>query len=260
MSDSLTPIIVLAHGSRHPAADEAVRSVAFSTQTLSHRPTFAAHLDFSPATLENVAHMVKASGHEAAVVVPLLFTKAFHMRYDVPAALERASRSAGIRLYLADGLGTGEDMAELLAQAHRDASAGARELVLYSVGSTVPGANTAVADLAARVASRLGIPRCRAVHATGKGEGRGPRAVLDERGRPLCDRYILPLFVSPATLWDKLTAFGPWAGDPLGDAVAPIVLSRAEAARATSVCTQTTCSDFPRSASAHSQARSLISL
>ena len=109
------PIICLAHGSRHPQADKAVFEIAERISTSTEVPAFAAFLDFHPATLTTVAHRVAAEGYTEAVVVPLLFTRAFHARHDVPAAIAEAaqsihatlSASAGLTLHLADGLGTG---------------------------------------------------------------------------------------------------------------------------------------------------------
>lgn len=144
------PIIVLAHGSRHPQADRAVASIAAETARLTGRAVYAAYLDFSPLTLQNVASLIAVQGYRCAVVVPLLFTRAFHMRYDVPEALADAERNTGLKLHLTEGLGTGEDMADIVAEMNRAAlrDSGADTFVLYSVGSTIPGANGAIEELA----------------------------------------------------------------------------------------------------------------
>lgn len=226
--NSLVPIIVLAHGSRHPRADGAVSSIARATAKLTGRDVHAAHLDFSPLTLGTVAHLVAAQGHAEAVVVPLLFTRAFHMRYDVPEALAEAEEQTGLTLHLADGLGTGDDMAEVVAEANREAvrSSGADTLVLYSVGSTVPGANEAIVELARGVAKRLGVNAARAAHATGKGGGADTALELaGESG------FVAPLFVCPGTLWDlfvERAGDSVGCGEPLVRAVAPLVAARAD--------------------------------
>ena len=229
MSSSSVPIIVLAHGSRHPRADGAISLIADATSALSGVDVYAAHLDFSPATLTNVVQLLAAKGHREAVVVPLLFTKAFHARHDVPEALQEAQEATGVHLHLADGLGSGEDMAQVVARANRTVARGAERLVLYSVGSSMPEANRAVADLARRVGEILQLPDAVAVHATGKGEGTGPQASLDAAGE---SGVIVPLFVAPGTLWDAVVEHvslygGPRLGGPLVTAVAPLVLKRA---------------------------------
>lgn len=246
------PIICLAHGSRHPQADQAVFEIAERISASTGLPAFAAFLNFHPATLTTVAHRVVAAGYTEAVVVPLLFTQAFHARYDVPAAIAEAvesidaTSSAGLTLHLTDGLGTGADMEELVADftaqylagsvATDSASASAAnatdsssidKLALYSVGSSQPGANEAVAEFAGRVGARLNMRSTRAFVATGDNPGRDTEALLefaDER------TVTVPLFVSPGLLWDKAKIRmpnGQKCTRHLGDAVAPVVINRA---------------------------------
>ena len=246
------PIICLAHGSRHPQADQAVFEIAERISESTGLPAFAAFLDFHPATLTTVAHRVVAASYTEAVVVPLLFTQAFHARYDVPAAIAEAvesidaTSSAGLTLHLTDGLGTGADMEELVADftaqylagsvATDSASASAAnatdsssidKLALYSVGSSQPGANEAVAEFAGRVGARLNMRSTRAFVATGDNPGRDTEALLefaDER------TVTVPLFVSPGLLWDKAKIRMPNGRKctrHLGDAVAPVVINRA---------------------------------
>lgn len=257
------PIICLAHGSRHPQADQAVFEIAERISESTGLPAFAAFLDFHPATLTTVAHRVVAAGYSEAVVVPLLFTQAFHARYDVPAAIAEAvesidaTSSAGLTLHLTDGLGIGADMEELVADftaqyldevpaiagtaSAENADAANAEnadtanavdssvdkLALYSVGSSQPGANEAVAEFAGRVGARLNMRSTRAFVATGDNPGRDTEALLefaDER------TVTVPLFVSPGLLWDKAKIRMPNGRKctrHLGDAVAPVVINRA---------------------------------
>ncbi len=249
------PIICLAHGSRHPQADQAVFEIAERISESTGLPAFAAFLDFHPATLTTVAHRVVAAGYTEAVVVPLLFTQAFHARYDVPAAIAEAvesidaTSSAGLTLHLTDGLGTGADMEELVADftaqylaeapaiagtasaenadAANAADSSINKLALYSVGSSQPGANEAVAEFAGRVGARLNMRSTRAFVATGDNPGRDTEALLefaDER------TVTVPLFVSPGLLWDKAKIRMPNGRKctrHLGDAIAPVVINRA---------------------------------
>ncbi|WP_296107804.1 CbiX/SirB N-terminal domain-containing protein [uncultured Corynebacterium sp.] len=253
------PIICLAHGSRHPQADQAVFEIAERISASTGLPAFAAFLDFHPATLTTVAHRVVAAGYTEAVVVPLLFTQAFHARYDVPAAIAEAvefidaTLSAGLTLHLTDGLGIGADMEELVADftaqylaevpvmvgtasaenaenadaANAAVSSSIDKLALYSVGSSQPGANEAVAEFAGRVGARLNMRSTRAFVATGNNPGRDTEALLefaDER------TVTVPLFVSPGLLWDKAKIRmpnGQKCTRHLGGAVAPVVINRA---------------------------------
>ena len=260
------PIICLAHGSRHPQADQAVFEIAERISASTGLPAFAAFLDFHPATLTTVAHRVVAAGYSEAVVVPLLFTQAFHARFDVPAAFAEAvesidaTSSAGLTLHLTEGLGTGADMEELVADftaqylaeapaiagtasaenaenadvansasasAANAADSSINKLALYSVGSSQPGANEAVAEFAGRVGARLNMRSTRAFVATGDNPGRDTEALLefaDER------TVTVPLFVSPGLLWDKAKIRMPNGRKctrHLGDAIAPVVINRA---------------------------------
>lgn len=256
------PIICLAHGSRHPQADQAVFEITERISASTGLPAFAAFLDFHPATLTTVAHRVVAAGYTEAVVVPLLFTQAFHARYDVPTAIAEAvesidaTSSAGLTLHLTDGLGIGADMEELVADftaqylaevpvmagtasaenaenaenadaANAAVSSSIDKLALYSVGSSQPGANEAVAEFAGRVGARLNMRSTRAFVATGNNPGRDTEALLefaDER------TVTVPLFVSPGLLWDKAKIRMPNGQKytrHLGDAVAPVVINRA---------------------------------
>jgi sirohydrochlorin ferrochelatase len=215
-------LICLAHGSRHPRADAAVAAVAAAAGGIP------AYLDFSPLTWTTVSHLLAARGERAATVVPLLFTRAFHLRHDVPAAIDAAQRETGVRLHLAGGIGTGDDLAGVLAGTVADAAAraGAPEFILYSVGSGDPRANAAVADLTARVAARTGLPGQHLVATGPRGGAARLRAAVGDR-RPL----VQPLFIAPGTLWDAavdaLTGTAAVPGVPLGTAVAPLVTARA---------------------------------
>lgn len=234
------PVICLAHGSRHPASDAAVVDIADAVAGLTGGVVRAAYLDFSPSTLTTVTRVLAAEGHREAVIVPLLFTTAFHMTTDVPEAIAEATAETGMDLHLAGGVGTGEDLAELLA-VRIAARHTAASLVLYSVGSSVAGANDTVAALAQDVGRRLGVPAHARV-ATG-GPSTGPDALAScvedagtggtaGTGNPVA---VEPLFICPGRLWDiAVDRLGELdvpvsLGEPLGTAVAPLVVSRINA-------------------------------
>ncbi|MDH2456452.1 sirohydrochlorin chelatase [Corynebacterium bovis] len=244
-----TPVICLAHGSRHPLADGVVGDIARGLTAAGGPPAAEAFLDFSPRTPLNAARMLAAAGHDRAVVVPLLFTSAFHMTEDVPAAVRDMARGTGMDVRCAAGLGTGPDLARLLAGVARGLAAGEPggvrpgAVVLYSVGSTRPGANAAVGRLARAVGAELGVAGS-AVVATGTPAARlrgevGPVALVDRVRRSAAPTVVLPLFVAPGTLWDRavealdaLPAAGVpvLTGAPLGTRVVPLVRERAAAA------------------------------
>ena len=55
---------------------------------------------------------------QRAVVVPLLFTEAYHATVDVPETVRDVAESLPLELVVADILGTGDDVAQLLAPKH----------------------------------------------------------------------------------------------------------------------------------------------
>ncbi|WP_295643890.1 sirohydrochlorin chelatase [uncultured Corynebacterium sp.] len=235
-------IICLSHGSRHPEADACVAEIARAAADLGHCPVYFAHLDFSPSTLTNVAHLVVASGAQQAIVVPLLFTDAFHMRHDVPAAISEAEQASGLQLTLAKGIGTGDDLADILAAHTRShvvtpLSTDAK-VVLYSVGSSTPGANESVARLATALATRLQLNPDNVTAVPATGEHGGPGVVYEKQ-----PDVVVPLFFSPATLLDRLHHYlenrmpqGACMQVPhLGTAIAPLVLARAHQAQLVTV-------------------------
>lgn len=224
------PVIVLAHGSRRRGAEDVVHAIA---REVGAR---AAFLDFSEFTLDAVVSELRAVGHRRAVVMPLLFTSAFHLRKDVPVAIAEAERNHGVALRATEPIGLGADVAELLvahwrkAHGHRAAADSVGDAVVYAVGSSVPRANEAVADLAAGVGHVLGIP-ARAIFATGGGISMAEhREELGQRDRAqTAPTAVLPLFFAPGLLLDKaVNVPGTIVSGPLGTAIAPLVAARVE--------------------------------
>lgn len=207
----MLPLILLSHGSRHTDAqagiDALVRAVAGELGCVVED----AHLDFSERTLRAVAKR-----HSRAVVVPLLFSSGYHARADVPAEVAAAQEETGGELILADTLGVGEDVAQLLA---RDVPEG-KDLVLYPVGSSRMQARAdyvALQDTLARITGR--IPQV--IPATGEGSG---LAQLGDRSV-----HVMPLFVTDGLLLDKARAAlneSSTISAPLTAALAPVVSSR----------------------------------
>jgi len=188
-----------------------------------------AYLDLAQPDLESVARELAGSGHAEAVVVPLLFTSAFHATVDAPDAVRRAAVASGLDLSIADILGTGDDIAELLSGRLAEAAVPADcSVLLFAVGSSNADANQSVIDLAARLsAGRPGEVRA----AFGTTDPR-PASVLDGLPEPIA---VLPLFLADGLLLDPLRALSVERGwtmiEPLGDRAAAIVLRRYDGAR-----------------------------
>ncbi|MDK8546720.1 sirohydrochlorin chelatase [Corynebacterium pseudodiphtheriticum] len=153
----MTALITLSHGSRHPQAVGLIDELSAAAANSAGLEGYSSHLEFNEPDLRTAVAEAIADGHEHMVIVPLLFTRGFHQKVDVPeqlAAVRQQAQRAGADVELADGLGTGLAMEELLSRViARDAPAGAH-VVLVSVGSSDHAANASVDKLARRVAAR----------------------------------------------------------------------------------------------------------
>lgn len=197
----MTALITLSHGSRHPQAEPGVRLLTAAAGQLAGVDALAAHLEFDEPSLADAAVLAAARGHDDAVVVPLLFTRAFHARHDVPEALARARAATGLDLKLAEGLGTGPEVAAVLAgRLAADAPEGAH-VVLYPAGTSDPEGVAALADLGDLLASSSGRG-VTVVPATGPVN---PGAGLVEVATAHDSVHILPLFVTEGLLLDRIT-------------------------------------------------------
>ena len=218
-------------------------------------PAAYAYLDLAGPDLDTAAAALAEAGHRRAVVVPLLFTAAFHATIDVPQAVRAASQSSGVELQVADILGTGDDITDLLAASLADAEVpGESSVLLYGVGSSNPGANAAVADLAARlegIRARAGVQGGRppSVNTARAGVQVGrplpvtnpagpvraafatcaprPAEMIDQLSEPVA---VLPLFLSDGLLLDPVRALAAEHGwtmvEPLGERATGVVLDR----------------------------------
>ena len=113
-------LILLAHGSRHNHVTHALRditdAVAREYRIAGRFGVHMAFLDHAEPDLVQVSARLAARGYDRAVVVPLLFTDAFHSRVDVPAQVNKAQDASGLAMSITRGLGTGDDLAAVLEQ------------------------------------------------------------------------------------------------------------------------------------------------
>ncbi|GAA2097306.1 sirohydrochlorin chelatase [Microlunatus panaciterrae] len=222
---SLPPLIGLAHGSRHPGVRQSLATLMSAAGALPPQPpTRPAFLDLTEPDLTTVACSLAEAGYGRAVVVPLLFTEAFHSRVDVPESVRRASEVSGLRIVTANVLGTGEEVLQVLQAGTEQLRIGSEQtIMLFSVGSSDDEANDAVVDLAARWQQRRGSP---VVPAFGTREPRG-RDVLASLAGPVT---VVPLFVSPGLLLDALIQKTDRpdirVAPPLEARLAPLVVQR----------------------------------
>lgn len=195
----MSTLVTLAHGSRHPGADVETLSRAAGAHAV-------AYLDFSPHTLPSVAQQIQTP----LVVVPLLFSNAFHARFDAPQAAREAEAFAPITL--ARPLGMGDDVVAALPRPKATP-------VLFHVGSK---RSTEAQDLARRLgwlevaATQGGIAQLRQISQN------NPRL------------HVIPLFVTDGLLLAQARE-ATYPGEvmfdqPLGTKLAPIIRARFEEA------------------------------
>ncbi|SDS83593.1 sirohydrochlorin chelatase [Corynebacterium timonense] len=224
-------LITLSHGSRHPRASAGIDELTRAAGRELGVTAVAAHLEFDTPDLTGAARQLAAAGHTRAVVVPLLFTRAFHATVDVPAALDAAREASGVELVAAEGLGQGEDIAELLAARVRRDAPHASRIVLYPVGTSNEKAAQKTVALGVGVEKQAGTP-VTTVPATGYGERVGSSGVAEVAS---ASAHLLPLFVTEGLLLDRV--FRMWPGTtsaPLGADLSPIVAARYRAAHPSS--------------------------
>jgi sirohydrochlorin cobaltochelatase len=189
-----------------------------------------AYLDLAEPDLGAAAHQLASAGHTTAVVVPLLFTEAFHATVDVPETVRDVVQALRLELVVADILGTGDDVADVLRQSLDVAGIGAdSSVLLFGVGSSRPAANDAVVDLAGRLAQARRNP-VRACFGTCPP---GIADVIEALPEPIA---ILPLFLAEGLLLSPVRALAAERGwriaEPLGERAAGLVRQRYDSASA----------------------------
>lgn len=233
----MIPLITLSHGSRKPSAAAGITALTAKAGRMLGVDAMEAHLELADPSLDDVVARLSARGVTRAALVPLLFTNAFHNKIDVPKAVRDAQQIHGVELLVGPHLGTGADVAGLLAAALAADATPDSHVVLYSVGSSHVGANEAVIDLADIVSRRSGHT-VEVVPATG-GPGSGGAGVIEVALRHN-HVHILPLFVTEGLLLDRVidqsaniaasTGTTFTHSTPLTTTLAPLVAARYRAA------------------------------
>lgn len=87
-------LIVFAHGSRIPEANDAVRQAAEATAARCGFSLWeAAFLELAPPNLESAVHSLLQKGVNRIVVAPYFLTMGVHLQQDLPRLLQAISLS-----------------------------------------------------------------------------------------------------------------------------------------------------------------------
>ncbi|MFF1478660.1 sirohydrochlorin chelatase [Streptomyces sp. NPDC058301] len=240
-------LLVIAHGSRDPRHAATVHALVRRVRAL--RPGLRVEtgfLDFNAPAVPRVLERLAFEGVRDVVALPLLLTRAFHAKADIPAVLGQAPPQLDIRL--ADVLGPSPLLLSTVERRLQDAlyEAGitpadkrSTGVVLASAGSTDPEAIAGIADVA-RELRHTGWCAVRPAFASAVFPGGCPRtedAVRELRASGVRRVAVAPYVIAPGFLPDRIVR-GAHDADVLAEVLgaapelARLLLVRYEQARA----------------------------
>ncbi|QDN98256.1 sirohydrochlorin chelatase [Streptomyces sp. S1A1-8] len=235
------PLVLVAHGSRDPRALSTVRTLIERVREL--RPHLSVHLGHielnEPLLADTLASLDAEGAADGAVLVPLLLSRGYHVKRDIP---EAAAAVPGLRARVAAPLGPHpllvETLYERLVEAGwrtgtSDAARRAGGVVLAAAGSRDPESIIDTRRTAQLLAERLGVPVVPAYASAAPTVAAAVRA-LAARGRHRI--AVASYFTAPGRFATECAAAAPWiAAAPLGAhaAMARLILHRYDQAVAT---------------------------
>ncbi|WP_073221210.1 sirohydrochlorin chelatase [Streptomyces sp. NBRC 110465] len=236
-------LLVIAHGSRDPRHAATVH--ALTERVRAERPGLrveTAFLEFNAPSVPRVLERLAAQGADEVVALPLLLTRAFHAKTDIPSVLREArTRLPGLRVRQADVLGPSPLLDATLERRLREAGVRPGDvprtgLVLAAAGSSDPEAIAVIAEIA-RELRHTGWCAVRPAFASAS-LPRTEDAVRALRAEGVDRVAVAPYVIAPGRLPDRIAAGAEAAGadvvaDVLGPApeLARLLLDRFDEAR-----------------------------
>ncbi|WP_028800700.1 sirohydrochlorin chelatase [Streptomyces sp. 142MFCol3.1] len=239
MRRSVSPVlVVIAHGSRDPRHAATVHALV--RQVRARRPGLRVEtgfLDFNVPSVQGVLESLAAEGVRDVVALPLLLTRAFHAKADIPAVLREAP--SRLRIRQADVLGPSPLLTAALERRLYEAGLSPADksstgVVLASAGSTDPEAIAVIAEIA-REWRHTGWCAVRPAFASAS-LPRTEDAVRELRAAGCARVAIAPYVLAPGFLPDRI-ARGAADADVLADVLGPapevaqVLLERYDAVR-----------------------------
>ncbi|MFF7733330.1 CbiX/SirB N-terminal domain-containing protein [Streptomyces sp. NPDC007984] len=231
-------LLVIAHGSRDPRHAATVHALV--RRVRATRPDVRVEtgfLDFNVPSVQGVLESLAVQGVRDVVALPLLLTRAFHAKADIPAVL--ADAPPQLRIHQADVLGPSPLLLTALERRLYEAGLSPADksstgVVLASAGSTDPEAIAVIAEIA-REWRHTGWCAVRPAFASAS-LPRTEDAVRELRALGCARVAVSPYVLAPGFLPDRIARGAAGAdvqADVLGPApeVARVVLQRYEAAR-----------------------------
>ncbi|MET8011675.1 sirohydrochlorin chelatase [Streptomyces sp. NPDC005271] len=244
MSDPTAPtLLIIAHGSRDPRHAATVDALCARVRSLRPElrvePSF---LDFNAPRVGRILNRLADEGATDVIALPLLLTRAFHAKADIPAVLgEARARHPRLALRQAEVLGPSPLLTQALERrlyeaGLRPADRRSTGVVLASAGSTDPEAIAVIAEIA-REWRHTGWCAVRPAFASAS-LPRTEDAVRALRAEGVAHVAVAPYVLAPGRLPDRIAA-GARAGgahilaDVLGPApeLARLLLDRYDEAR-----------------------------
>jgi sirohydrochlorin ferrochelatase len=236
------PLVVIAHGSRDPRHAATVHALVKRVRSL--RPGLRVEtgfLDFNVPSVHGMLESLAAEGVRDAVALPLLLTRAFHAKADIPAVLRQAPRQ--LRITQAEVLGPSPLLLRALDERLYEAGLTPADksstgVVLASAGSTDPEAIAVIADIARewRHTGWCAVRPAFASAASPEGFPRTEDAVRELRAAGCARVAVAPYVLAPGFLPDRI-ARGAAEADVLAEVLGPapevarVVLERYDQAR-----------------------------
>ena len=219
-------LLVIAHGSRDPRHAAVVR--ALTRRAAAARPGLrvdTAFLDFNAPSVPQAVRRLAADGVRQAIALPLLLTRAFHAKTDIPAVLRESTAALpGLRLHTADVLGPSALLTAALERRLREAGLrpgdrASTGVVLASAGSTDPEAREVIAGIAREWRRTSGWYAVRPAFASAS-LPQTEDAVRALRAEGVRRIAVAPYVIAPGFLPDRIARGAREAG---ADVLAPVL-------------------------------------
>ncbi|GGW18432.1 hypothetical protein GCM10018980_48320 [Streptomyces capoamus] len=223
-------LVLVAHGSRDPRALTTVRALMARVGAL--RPGLPVHLGHIELNEPLLPDTLAALGDTPAVLVPLLLSRGYHVKQDIP----EMAGAARARTRLAAPLGPHPLLAEALharltesgwPSGTDSATRRSMAVVLAAAGSRDPDSAADTGRTARLLSARLGVPVVPAYASAAAPTVPAALRTLAARGRHRV--AVASCFTAPGRFASQCADAAPWiASAPLGahDAMARLVLHR----------------------------------
>jgi sirohydrochlorin ferrochelatase len=233
-------LVAVAHGSRDPRALETVRALLDRVRELRPGlPVHLGHIELNVPLLPDTLAELDSRGTDAAVLVPLLLSRGYHVKQDIP----EMAAPARVRTLVAAPLGPHpllvDTLYERLVEAGWNPHATAAErrtsaVVLAAAGSRDPESRLDTGRTAALLADRLGVPVLPAYASAATPTVPEAVRTLTARGRTRV--AVASYFTAPGRFATECAAASPWiTAPPLGahEKMARLLLHRYDEALTT---------------------------